>query len=580
MARFIFEQNCKDRNIKVNKKTNYSSELVIYDVTLDSLEKFEELESFEGIFSIELMPFYEITLDTLSEGNNDIPVKQPHDEEEYPIVGVLDTGICSNKYFKPWLDNKTHTNYPIDYMNNSHGTFVAGIILYGDELNNGQPSECLGVKLFDATVYPDTKKCKVYQDELVEHIREAIETNSDRIKVWNLSLGTNVEADIDAFSDFGIALDSIQDENNVLIIKSAGNCRNFIHNIPKSRIAQSADSVRSVVVGSITDKKEGSDFADIDMPSPFTRVGPGPSHIVKPDLVHVGGNAGVDAGKLIEHGVPSILPNEGISHNCGTSFSTPRVTRIAAELLHSMDEEFDPLMLKALMIHAAKYPDNIDLSMVERVRQMGYGVPPKANDILYNSPNEITLVLRDSLEKGNFIEMFDFPFPKILIDDRGLFRGQIILTLVNNPILDYKQSAEYCQSNLDIAFGTYQNEVPRDVTKPTIKNPIGRDDGRNILNQVCYSRRILNKHTGDLFGKERFLTQYGSKFHPVKKYAIDLGDMTPANKEQWLTGDRKWYLKITGLYRDFIERQSTLNSIDLYQDFCMILTIREMFMTR
>ncbi|MEA1960690.1 MAG: S8 family peptidase [Bacillota bacterium] len=575
MARIIFEQNCKASNITINKKTKYSSDLIIYDVTLDSAKQLEDLEDFEGLFSIEPMPFYEITLDTLPEENN-IPEKQPLDEEVYPIVGVLDSGISPNKYLEPWLDTESHTNYPVDYVNTNHGTFVSGIILYGDELNHGQTTECLGVKLFDATVYPDPNKCRIYQDELVEHIREAIETNSDRIKIWNLSLGTRIEADIDSFSDFGIALDSIQDENNVLIIKSAGNCTNFVNNLPKSRIAQSADSVRSVVVGSITDKKEDSDMADVNMPSPFTRVGPGPSYIVKPDLVHIGGNAGTNTGKLIKHGVPSILPNGKISHDCGTSFSTPRVTRIASELLYSMDEEFDPLMLKALMIHAAQYPNDIDLSMAERIRQMGYGVPPKANDILYNSPNEISLVLRDTLQHHNFIEIFDFPFPKTMIDARGFFRGQIILTLVNNPILDYKQSAEYCQSNLEIGFGTYQNEVSRDVTKATIKNPIGRDDSsKNILNQSCYSRRVLNKHTGDMFGKERFLTQYGLKFHPVKKYAIDLGDMTPANKEQWLAGNRKWYLKITGLYRDFIERESVLNGIDLFQDFCMILTIRD-----
>lgn len=35
------------------------------------------------------------------------------------------------------------------------------------------------------------------------------------------------------------------------------------------------------------------------MPSPFTRVGPGPASIVKPDLVFYGGNAGVDKGNWL-----------------------------------------------------------------------------------------------------------------------------------------------------------------------------------------------------------------------------------------------------------------------------------------
>ena len=67
--------------------------------------------------------------------------------------------------------------------------------------------------------------------------------------------------------------------------------------------------------------------------------------------------------------------------------------------------------------------------------------------------------------------MFDFPFPTSLVDENGFFRGQIILTLVNKSLVDEKQAGEYCQSNIDVFFGTYETEKDRDVTKPTIKNP-------------------------------------------------------------------------------------------------------------
>ena len=74
---------------------------------------------------------------------------------------------------------------------------------------------------------------------------------------------------------------------------------------PKSRIAKSADSVRSLVVGSIAHNKGYYDYAEINMPSPFTRVGPGPGNIIKPDLVFYGGNAGMHNGRLYTTGVPS-----------------------------------------------------------------------------------------------------------------------------------------------------------------------------------------------------------------------------------------------------------------------------------
>ena len=271
---------------------------------------------------------------------------------------------------------------------------MAGIIEYGNELNRSAYTVLPGVRLFDATVYPDEKKEHIYQDDLVEHIREAVERHND-IKIWNLSLGTTDEASLDEFSDFGMALDNIQDENNVLIIKSAGNCTNFMRQLPKSRIAKSADSVRALVVGALAQTKSTYDYAESETPSPFTRIGPGPSSIVKPDLVFYGGNAGINNGQLTTTGVPSFTPDGKLAYNVGTSFSTPWVSRMAAELSYLVKEEFDPLLIRALLIHNAKYPSSCGMNMADKVAQMGFGMPSSVNEMLYNSSNEITLVLRD-----------------------------------------------------------------------------------------------------------------------------------------------------------------------------------------
>jgi hypothetical protein len=61
----------------------------------------------------------------------------------------------------------------------------------------------------------------------------------------------------------------------------------------------------------------------------------------------------------------------------------------------------------------------------------------------------------------------------------------------------------------------------------------------------------------------------------VKKYAVDLADMRPAERDKWLPSNRKWYLKIEGLYRDFIEKDAIKKDYQLSQEFCMILTIRD-----
>lgn len=119
-------------------------------------------------------------------------------------------------------------------------------------------------------------------------------------------------------------------------------------------MAKMADSVRSLVVGSIANEKDRYDLAEINMPSPFTRKGPGPSYIIKPDLVAYGGNAGIRPdGKMTTTGVKTFDAAGLPTRAPGTSFSTPWIARIAAELDFLLDGDFDPLLIKALMVHNA-----------------------------------------------------------------------------------------------------------------------------------------------------------------------------------------------------------------------------------
>ena len=42
--------------------------------------------------------------------------------------------------------------------------------------------------------------------------------------------------------------------------------------------------------------------------------------------------------------------------------------------------------------------------------------------------------------------------------------------------------------------------------------------------------------------KERLLIQYADKYYPVKKYAVDLSDLTEKKKIEYLSPDKKWFL--------------------------------------
>lgn len=567
-----FEKYCKKRQLDY-KNVPYSGELTIYRINGISTDAFSELKNFDGIQLVTEMPTYDITFDELIE-DIAIPIKRPKAGVNYPIVGVLDTGIASIPHLQPWLHSENITYYTDDYVDKGHGTFVAGVLLYGDELEGKEYTGLEGCKLLEAIVMPDTQKQQITEDELIQQIWDVVNRNNG-VKIWNLSLGTRVEADLYEFSDFAKALDEIQELNNVLICKSAGNCTNFQLNAPVSRITKSADTVRGLVVGSLTHDRNATDIADKNNPSPFSRIGRGPSNLIKPDVVHFGGNAGLDpSNNIMINPVKSFSPNGQIAKDVGTSFSTPRIAAIAAGLDDMLNESFDPTLIKALIIHSAKYPKEMKMPIADKIKYAGFGLPSNIKDIIFNEPNEITLILQDTLEKGHFIDILDFPFPQSMVDEDGYFYGEMTVTLVTSPILEVSQGAEYCQSNIDVMIGSYDEKVERNMSNPLIKNPIGAGGRQNILAMTNYSSRA-KKDIEMPFATERMLVTYGDKFQPVKKWSVNFDEFTEGNKEKFLKAPKNWYLKIEGLYRHFTEEKCELEDRTPSQDFCLMITIKD-----
>lgn len=573
--RNFFEISMQELGLDV-KKTLYSPEHVVFNVKsvdLDSLKKIQTNIAFESVFSIEPMPRYKVSLDMVPEVT-DINISTPDENQDYAIVGILDNGIADIPHLKPWIVDRW-SPYPEELRANDHGTFVSGVVVYGDILEGQDWVGANGLKVLDACVFPDPTKETLAEDELIANIQEAVKAYGNKVKVWNLSISVQKPIDEFSFSDFAVALDALQDEYNVLICKSAGNCGNFVTGHPKGKIQHGADSVRSIVVGSIAHKKSPGDKADIDNPSPFTRIGRGPSYIIKPEVVHYGGNAGVTSqGGMSQTGVKSFGVDGSIHQSIGTSFSTPRIAALAAGLYQKMGEEFDPLLLKTLIMHSASYSEKLQLPTKERVNQIGFGRPKKVSDILYNSPHEVTLIMRDEIARGERVDVLEFPMPECLIDE-GYYQGQIVVTLAYNPILEASQRAEYCQSDIDLKMGTFDEKAERDTKSPTILNPIGRVGSQNVLLESFYSKRKMKDSSDDFALKERLLIQYADKYYPVKKYAVDLSEITDAKRQKYLTKDKNWYLFLQGLFRDYIETKSQLEGSNPSQEFCLLVTIKD-----
>lgn len=571
----LFEQALTSRKIGY-KKSSYTKQFPIYKVNITPNAFLDALygdDAYEMLFSIEPMPKYIISLDSIQ---NEAPldIAKPIDGTRYETLGILDNGIAPIPHLTPWMPEERWTVYPDSEIDPTHGTFVAGVALYGDACEETNWIGHNGIKLFDAAVFPNSP-AGIEEDELIENIREAIKTNHKKVKVWNLSISVIRPVSDTKFSDFAIALDDLQTQYNILICKSAGNCTNFMSGRPKGRIHEGADSVRSLVVGSVAQAKGSDDYAEVDNPSPFSRVGPGPEYIIKPEVAHYGGNAGVDKnGNLVTNGIISFSKDGSLSKSVGTSFSTPRIASLATGLYQELDEDFDPLLLKGLIIHSASYSEKLLIPETERTNQLGFGIPKNIQQILYNTPHEATLILRDTLAKGEKIDIMDFPMPKSLIRN-GYYTGQIIATLVYDPILDPSQGIEYCQSNIDIKFGSFDQKGPRDTSKRNILNPVGRVGAKNLFLSSLYSKRLMRDSQSEFALRERLLIQYADKYYPVKKYAIDLSELSEANRQNFATEDKMWYLYLVGLYREHTEQRAKLERSIPSQDFCLILTIRD-----
>ena len=557
----------------------YTDNLVIYKMVATSAKAAALTDGImgESIFSIQPMPRCRMSLDALSESYEEPEPLVPKEGTEYPKLGVLDSGIEPIEPLAPWLMEERRSSYPPEEQDHDHGTFVAGVAQYGDQFEHerwvgGEP-----MKLFDANVFPDENVMGggVNESDVIANIEEVLLYAHDKASVWNLSIsGPDAVRDND-FSDFAKALDAIQDKYGILICKSAGNTFRMLRGGNKERLFSGADSVRALTVGSAAQDKGTYDIAEKGAASPFSCVGPGPEFIIKPEVSHYGGNAGVDprTNKFTATHVHSYTTDGHIATAVGTSFSTPRVSALASNLIFALDSEPSLLLAKTLIIHSASFTDGKLMPPDERVKELGFGIPEKISQILSDNLYESTLILRGTLAKGEKINILDFPMPPSLVRD-GIYTGQIVLTLVYNPILDESQGGEYCQSDINVMFGSFDSKQQRDTTKRNIINPIGRNDAVNLLRNDYYSKKRLKEAQTDFALKERMLVEFAGKYAPVKKYAVDLADLRPSIQKK-LGEERLWFLELDPLFRYNVEARASATGEVLEQPFCLVITIRD-----
>lgn len=487
---------------------------------------------------------------------------------DYPIVGLLDNGVELNDYTRDWVSTGNGCQYEESELDKNHGTFIASLLIYGDAMNNVKDYDIAGCRIVDCPIIPNYP---ITELELINNIRIAIEKNPE-VKIWSLSVSINKEVNSNNFSEFAKELDVIQKEFNVLIIKSAGNDSSNIgkNELPR-KINHGADSVRALTVGSITRTENSSYNLIKNAPSDYSRIGKGPAFTIKPELIHYGGDYYLENETSVAISELGFSTNKRFMNQGGTSFSTPKVAKNISHVNNLMiNEEFNPLLLKALAIHSALYDENIEISEEDRISRLGFGLPQRPTQILNTEDYAVTLILNGDLQKSSLIDIMDFPYPESLVDENGYYYGKVKVTLVYEPYLAKDLGNEYCQNHIELKIGTY-NEKEDVKGRNYIFNPIKRTGSQNLLTNGIYSKISLK----DNYQYEKTRIEYGDKYQSIRSYSIDLSELTAANKRDYLNSDRDWYLFLDSKYRNYVVNELEKRNKTPHTPFSLIITIED-----
>lgn len=549
LAHEVFFRTLRTLGCNVKREWEYSPTLRLFEVFFRSIDALDKISELPIVRRISFFPRYH-SLETRA---NAVPL-QPSDMaihplpgQEYPVAGVLDSGIPrDHKQLSSWIIGREDSYVPDEYRNESHGTFVGGILVHSHILNPTSDDAIPGCMIFDACIMPNWDRNhgpveSITEQELIERIEDVVRRHHKHIRVWNLSLGTDEKCTDFGVTDLAAKLDTLADQFDVIFVIACGN-----YNAPPlrtwpptrqcdDRITAPADSVRNISVGSIAASDNAFTIVKRGEPSPFSRRGPGPSFIVKPDLVHIGGNTD-EYGNPHGQGVKSWSPNGEIVEDVGTSYAAPRVTRLLAGVESSLNDRPSRLLLKALVIHSARLPYQNRRPTGELLHYYGFGTPDNILEILTCSRSSATIIWEAEVPPRAIFSIDDFPYPRCLLTENGWI-GDVSMTLVYDPPLDHSRRFEYCRLNINAHLGLYRRT---------------KDGALRFKGMIPPDATWEDRY-------EKALIEHGFKWSPVKVYhrRITKG----VKGEHWR------------LYLDYLVRSEESNTAP--QPFVLIVTISD-----
>ncbi len=454
----------------------------------------------------------------------DIEFPLPEKNKDYPIVGIVDGGIADVSPLSEWCAGTNDIVGPDD-RDYSHGTFIAGLVSGGRRLNPHIDAtiERDGCRFYDLVLMPRAGMLKSYYptpDEFFDQLDTAVQHAKDNngVRVFNLSLGSPHIRNALGYSIFAKALDEIAREHDVIFVVSAGNlAANTRPTWPKEgeravemlashassdiHITAPAEHMLGLSVGAIN--PPGIDGHEPDVPTTYTRRGPGAGGARKPELCHYGGVSPRGGSKT---GLYSLAPDGTVIDGNGTSYAAPSVAASIATIDHRLGNMAPRETLLALPVHHAQRPTSMQAKALRHITRdyIGFGMAPPADTCLADSPHSVTLVFSETLHIKRELN-FDFSWPRSLVTENDKCKGQVDLTLAYTPPIDAEFGAECLRVRLEASL--YQLEINEET---------GEEKSKSHLKPYDTDLSQDSQFT------EEYLLKTGLKWTPIKRYNITM----------------------------------------------------------
>lgn len=509
--------------------------------------------SLNALLSLDIVCMVELPFEAVSQepfelySSDFTPIIDDTLDEHAPLAAVLDSGVFSGN---PLLRNVVVAEEDFDTTEhtttdlNGHGTGVAGIVVYGD-FQKSMESHIFSplVRICNGKIMHNDEDNACFPDSVrpEQIVKEAIlffhETYGCRI--FNLSAGNayNLYQGGRQFP-WASMLDDLARELDIVIVVSAGNvsdprinsfssrdellrkCRNQLFN-PEHRLIDPATSALCITVGSITRFGEPAlarggyrttlSAGQADYPSVFTRIGKGVNTSIKPDFVDYGGNFSLHQitadypqwFKKDQHLMEPTLNHttEKIFKGfCGTSFSAPHVTHMAARLERALEIQIghkpSANLIRAMLANSAEISEEMEAWGTEStdifytgqdnpkrerlMRLYGYG---KVSDrTLFSTDNNVTMFAEDSLHMRDF-HLYKIPVPQQFLKINAV--KAITVSLAFDPITRMSRK-EYLANNLWI-------EIFRRIDEATLIKYKAKRDSRTDSSEELF-KSIPNEY--------------------------------------------------------------------------------------